>query len=57
MTHTCTMFNVGFMINWHKAKIKKLSKLASHNFLYGILRNVENTAEGFKHYMKIMFSI
>lgn len=45
------------MNNWHKTKIKKLSKVVSYNFLHSILRNIENTTQGFKQYIKFIFSI
>jgi len=45
------------MKNWHKAKIKELSKLVSYNFLCGTGRNIENIVQGFKHYMKVMIFI
>lgn len=55
MIHKSTKFN-GFIKSLHKAKFKKLSKLAPYDFLYGILRNIENIAYGFKHYIKVTFS-
>lgn len=54
MTDTWTKFNAEFMKFGTKLRLKNCQSW-NHNFLYGTLRNIENIAQGFKHYLKVMF--
>lgn len=56
MTDIWTKFNAEFMKFGTKLRLK-ICQSWNHNFLYGILRNIENIVKVFKHYLKVMFSI